>query len=461
MDVKREVELMRGTPKAPRVLRLASVAVCTLLAACGNLSDQLLPAGTADPGMVENAVGARGMAADARLEFQLGLTYDINAAGLLTDEMPAASRGAKEVLGSISDGDIAMDSRQLPEQSTIQSGNAGNAYLHLHYARTRAQEAIGALLTYAPDSSTRLRGALYAWEGYAEVMLADLFCSGVPLSYVTYQHDFTYAPSSTTAQVYEHAITLFDSALTLASDSAPISGLASVGKGRALLDLGRYADAAQAVANVPSDFGYADSIMVCLYGTCPSVVANTRASLAIVAGVSDVEGIHGRPFISGHDPRTAVLSNPVTTTPYGFQVWWPAKYTRNAVNPIVVASGIEAQLIRAEAALQAGDTDGWLATLNALRSQNAITSGMPAIVDPGTFDMRVDTLFAERAAWLFLTGTRQGDLRRLVNLYHRSSQTTYPSGAYPGIGTYGNNIDIPIPPQELDNPYFKGCLRRD
>jgi hypothetical protein len=86
---------------------------------------------------------------------------------------------------------------------------------------------------------------------------------------------------------------------------------------------------------------------------------------------------------------------------------------------------------------------------------------MPAIVDPGTTSARVDTLFTERAAWLFLTGQRQADLRRLVNIYHRSSQSTYPIGAYPGIGGYGTNIDIPIPSSEYLNPHYQGCLRRD
>jgi hypothetical protein len=256
---------------------------------------------------------------------------------------------------------------------------------------------------------------------------------------------------------------MFDSALTLASDSAPIAGLARVGKGRALLDLGRYTDAAQAVADVPIDFVYADSILTCGTSCAGSSTKAGQAMLIIASAssVADMEGVDGRPFISSHDPRTAVLSTSMGPTQYGYAIWYPTKYPAATVNPIVVASGIEAQLIRAEAALQSGDGDGWLSTLNTLRQQQPITSGMPAIVDPGTFDTRVDTLFAERAAWLFLTGERQGDLRRLVKIYQRSSQNTYPSGSYPGVGAYGTYIDFPIPQAEVSNPYFKGCLRRD
>jgi hypothetical protein len=437
------------------------VVGCLTFAACGNLSEQPLPAGTSDPGSVANATGAREMAVNAHGMFQQGLVTYIIESGLLTDELSSNNRGAPVLPGTSLNGDVAVDSRQLGDDQTTNT-SIGNVYVYLHQTRTGAQEAISALAMYAPDSSARLRGELYAWQGYAEVMLADIFCSGVPLSHIDYQHDFTYEPSSTTAEVYEHAITMFDSALTLASDSAPVANLARVGKGRALLALGRYADAGQAVADVPSDFVYADTILTCGVSGCPSANETiARLSLAASASVSDMEGLYGRPFISSHDPRTAVLGSSLGTTQYGFSIWYPTKYPTNVANAFVVASGIEAQLIRAEAALQAGDVDGWLTTLNTLRQTHPLTSSMPAIVDPGTFDTRVDTLFAERAAWLFLTGARQGDLRRLVNVYQRSSQTTYPSGEYPGVGLYGPNIDFPIPASELNNPYFKGCQRRD
>jgi hypothetical protein len=77
----------------------------------------------------------------------------------------------------------------------------------------------------------------------------------------------------------------------------------------------------------------------------------------------------------------------------------------------------------------------------------------------------VDLLFRERAYWLYATGTRQGDLRRLVRQYHRDKNTLYPRGAYAGVGSYGDFIDAPIPISgsysESPNPYFHGCLSRD
>src|SRR5581483_874628 len=105
-----------------------------------------------------------------------------------------------------------------------------------------------------------------------------------------------------------------------------------------------------------------------------------------------------------------------------------------------MASGVEARLIEAEAALAAGDAS-WLTILNRLRTDGTFTTaphpgdptvtdttwgpgvgavlfpnglpGLRPLTDPGTPAARVDLLFAERAAWLFLTGHRLGDMRRL------------------------------------------------
>jgi hypothetical protein len=112
----------------------------------------------------------------------------------------------------------------------------------------------------------------------------------------------------------------------------------------------------------------------------------------------------------------------------------------------VLASGVEARLIEAEAALQAGDPATWLATLNALRTDGtfdvtpmsppdtmwhaggAAAAGLAPLADPGTAGGRVDLLFRERAFWLYLTGYRQGDLRRLIRQYGRTPDQVYPTG---------------------------------
>jgi len=129
----------------------------------------------------------------------------------------------------------------------------------------------------------------------------------------------------------------------------------------------------------------------------------------------------------------------------------------------VVADGIEARLIEAEAMLQNGDGPGMVNALNALRADagNNGNFNLPALTDPGTTDGRVDLLFRERAFWLFATGHRLGDMRRLVRQYGRPANTVFPTGPYFKGGNYGTDVNLPVPFAEQNNPNFTGCLNRD
>ena len=82
---------------------------------------------------------------------------------------------------------------------------------------------------------------------------------------------------------------------------------------------------------------------------------------------------------------------------------------------MVVADGIEARLIEAEALLQAADFGGMTDILNDLRD----LQGLDPVAEPGNQDEAVDLLFSERAFWLFATGHRLGDMRRLIRQYGR------------------------------------------
>jgi hypothetical protein len=344
-------------------------------------------------------------------------------------------------------------------------------------------------MAFIPAGSNAQQGHLDALEAYSDVYLADLFCSGVPLSTLDYGKDFTYKPGSATTDIYKTAIALFDSALTLAADSDRILNFARVGKGRALLALGSYADAATAIAGVPDGFQYAllydqSAAPGSLNGDVNRSFAYDDFSLfnaGMLATMVDAEGGNGLPFLSSGDPRSAWVDGGVNQ--YGRALIYPAKYSLDGDGPIVIASGVEARLIQAEAQLHAGD-GGWLTTLNALRTDGTFdtqpdpdddaktdtlwhagtggVAGLKPLADPGTAAERVSLLFQERGYWLFLTGTRQGDLRRLVRQYGRQPNQVYPTGLYPGaFNTYGNDITAPIPGTErISNPLFSGCQGR-
>jgi hypothetical protein len=435
---------------------------------------QPLPAGTSDPSSYATPEGARGMRNAAVYQFELAIPQFIVDVGLLTDELEdqrmGVSSGTRLPITTVVD---PLDERILIEQPkgmTTLGNDPAPSYGALQSVREYANQAIGALAAYdtvaADIASARvLRSELYAIEGYAEVMLADLFCSGVPLSTLDFTRDYTFHPSSTTEQVYRDAIAKFDTALQLAVGNDSIMNLARVGRGRAWLDLGQYDSAAAAVQNVPVDFHYTTFGNWCGGMVCDNNILVSKAS------VSDSEGIMGLPFRSSGDPRSATVTYTFQYGETSFIRFAPKKYqaglTGHYTSPIVVADGIEAQLIVAEAQLQPASSPSgpWLQTLNTLRE----SAGLSDTTDPGTTEGRIRLLFSERAEWLFVTGHRQGDLRRLIRNYGPSvpifqdESRVYPIGAYaaPGSGLYGSDVTAPIPPTEYYNSLYHGCLNRD
>jgi hypothetical protein len=176
--------------------------------------------------------------------------------------------------------------------------------------------------------------------------------------------------------------------------------------------------------------------------------------------------MNGLPYLSSGDPRT--VGDTWGSNTYGVPQYAPVKYggatlaTAASMNtPITVASGIEARLIQAEAAYHgvATGVGSWLDQLNVVRA----SVGLSNLDDPGTTTEQVALLFEERAYWLYLTGHREGDLRRMIRNYGVSPNAVYPSGRYPLFGVfqhYGTDVNVPIPLEEYANPRFTGCFSR-
>ena len=100
--------------------------------------------------------------------------------------------------------------------------------------------------------------------------------------------------------------------------------------------------------------------------------------------------------------------------------------------------------------------------LNDLRAAIALDP-LPAA---GSLDAAVDQLFSERAFWLFATGHRLGDMRRLIRQYGRDPETVFPTGDwFKGGLTYGTDVNLPLPRREQNNPNVPnggdGCLDRN
>lgn len=494
--------LRRILHRPAAVLAFAAVAVV----GCSDLISTEPPTGydasTPDPDAFDNEAGAFELYKGAVTKFRQATSgrtasggYIVNS-GLLADEL-----GAGETGGAALSAKTSVDSRVMSSSDPSSAARGyTNAWRELHGVRMQSMTAMSALRTYGESHPQDLTGHLFALWGMAEVMLANFFCSGIPLTTVDYDGAFDYAPGSTTAEVYEHAVALFDSAHANAPDSTNFRHLASVGKGWALLNLGRFDEAAQAVANVPTSWTYlnlheAIDNSIGTQNFTSAISSTSDHKVGDMGTVSDVEGGTGLPYRSSGDPRTmSPKMADAQATAGEMTVYKPGRWLIDgAATPVVMASGVEARLIEAEAALRAGGA-AWLNTLNDLRTTGDFTEepdpddpaatdtiwapgdgavlftavggslpGLEPLDDPGTDAGRVDMLFRERAYWLFVTGRRQADMRRLIRQYGRLHTDVFPQGGYPAgpIGTYGVDVNAPVPASEiLFNPEYEGCFDR-
>jgi hypothetical protein len=297
--------------------------------------------------------------------------------------------------------------------------------------------------------------------GLAIVIMAENYCSGVPLSRLLPSGAVEFGAPRTTAQLWDDAIAKFDSSLALTGTSAATAqaaqrNLASVGRGRALLNAGRVQEAASAVASVGTNFTYRIAYSANTTRENNAVWVFQRTSNRYA--VADREGLNGLPYRSEGDSRAPALTPSVGavgfdgSTPMFYQNKFPLRDSA-----IPVATGTEARLIEAEAALQRGD----LITFGAKISEVRAFHGLSAAAIPSNAAAQVDLLFRERAYTMWLTAHRLGDLRRLVRQYGRAQSAVFPSGAYHKGGTYGTDVNWIIPLDERNNPLFKGCLDRN
>ncbi len=312
--------------------------------------------------------------------------------------------------------------------------------------------AIPSVRAYTPDSLRgEFLGQLYGIRGYAVTQVAEDFCAGFPLNDVSADNTPLFGGPLTTDSALAYASAQLDSAIKYAHDSTRFVTLARVMKGRVLIDQGKYAEAAVVVGPVATSSTYEVS-------GSNNFFSRMRAGSVTIVG--DREGGNGMPFVSENDARIPIVANGVNFVDGTTPVYRTTKYLAST-DPVVIASGVEARLIEAEAALNAGD-DSWITILNDLRN-TAISPALPSLVAPVAVDSQVDLLYRERAYWLYLTGHRLGDLRRLVKNYGRSPESVFPTGPYPSGGTYSTGTAIPfiLAGNTISNPYIThGCTTR-
>lgn len=419
-----------------RERRYAGALLC-LLAGCSRLTDVIAP-DVVQLDALGNSAGAEALRVGSLSGFALvyagGELGQITSSGALADEFFNASSGAVAF--------AAADIRVIPEPSTAYP------YLAIQRSRLDARRAIASLQQFTPASRARI-GEQFALAAYTQLFFAENMCSGIPLGEIVDGKPSFGQPLSTD-DLLSRAVADFDSALMYAVDSARIGDLARVGRARALLSRGQFAAAATSVGAVSTGYSYVTQYSAAQPNGIFAII-NTVRWLT----VSDREGGNGLDFRGALDPRV-----PTVRVGQGIDgitdVYAYARYGSIAA-PVVLASGVEARLVEAEATLRAGDAGGALQVLNNLRST---MPGLAPLTLAPSEATRVDQLFRERAFWLFATGHRHGDLRRLVRQYGRPADTVFPTGAYKNGQTYGDDVTFAPDPAQLGNPAFTSCKSR-
>lgn len=351
--------------------------------------------------------------------------------------------------------------------------------------------------------------------GYTRIFLAEFFCHSIlggqgDLPSVTGQEPES-APK-TTVQRLEEAVALLASAESFAESTGQdeIADAARVGQARAHLYLGtvtadaqHFTDAADKAAEVGTPFNFTlpfsfntpgeeNEVFQSTWG----VNANERWTVGIGQDASrfdeayayftewETQGLLIPPAVAQADPPAGPgLSAFNGRSPIEAQTLYAGRAgNRGRAASMVLASGWEARMVEAEVDLRNGNPGTAETTVNNLldsdQSQNPIVEIQPGINGPapaGAFTTEIldefstvsfdgagdgledDLLQLARArqAGLWLTGERQGTLRRLAQDPTLNFDRTV-GGLWNDVQTFegrsrANSISLPVPSDEVDN----------
>lgn len=464
--------VLRGITGRP--VRLTALALVITLFACDtNKILQVTDPDVAQPSSITGVSAIPALVAGAIGDF--GNAYDgpngdveqVQLAATLSDEFINTETFPTR---------IEIDQRA----QTITNTSLGPVFLDINRARASAERAIASYKQFAKTSADSTGYAeVLALNGMVYILFAENYCGAVPTSVQNSDGTFAFGAGLTTTQLLDSATSKFTQALANGGSSLTptIKALAQVGLGRAKLDNGDFAGAAAAVGAVPTTFQY-------VYTHSQTTAGQNNGTWLLTANVArfgeaDFKGGNGLPFASeGNLKRTSGVADPRVAdsiragSHLGFdgstiqfvQTKYPSRTSSSTVE-----DGVEARLIEAEASLQSGDAVGALATLNGLRSNAALlalrgypTGSLPPLTLQATQPAQVAQLFKERAYWLYLTSHRLGDLRRLIRQYNLGSESVFPTGPYPKGGTYGTDVNSPVPQAEQNNPkYVAGSCKQN
>ena len=442
--------------RGPLLRWALGLAVLTPLAAC----DDILEVDDVDvlrPAQLADSTAFSALRAGAIFDFANAYDDAVLLTGSLTDEFYNTD---------------TFNTRQEIDRRSIdlQNPEVNTFFRNLQRARAAAELAAERFGAASPaQAKSPARAEVFNLAGFSYILSGENFCSFVPFSRVLPSGEFEFGEALSTREIFQRALARFDSALAITNNANQVR-LASIGRARALTNLGRPQEAAAAVAGIPINYRY-----LIEYSDNTPNQFNDVYSLTINRKGFSVASNQGNrlPFREAGlnvalatppataDPR--VRFRPLSTGVDRSVLHFGQQLYPERGSPIALATGAEARYIEAEAALLRNDIAGFREKLNDVRRS---IPGLPVLAEsdiPGTREGQVDLLFRERAFTLYLTAHRLGDLRRLVTQYGRAPESVYPVGPYTlpargggeiTIGTFGNDLVLPVPFNEQNNPLF-------
>lgn len=382
---------------------------------------------------LENPATAGLLVASVANEFRCTLTYYAAASALTGNEWRDASNNS--VL-NIWDQRVHDTSGYGSQYASADCGS-GQPALYRPMSRTRwlADYTLSLLAEWTTEevpnkAAYEAEVALYA--GYTYILFGESMCTVA----------FDEGPEQMPADAFNLAIQRFDQAIA-AGPTGSILHAAQVGKARAQLNLNQKSAAMSTASSVPSGFSFQLN-----YSNAEAVTRNKLWEFNIDhQNVTVAEPYRDVRYNDMPDPRVAVNDANATNSQTGIAIFVSEKYP-DPSSPIEMAGYAEAQLIIAEAQIDAGNLDGAVAIFNALHS----SAGLPEYQGDMTAGALTAQLIYERAAENYLEGQHLQDLKRLnIPLYP-------PTGTDDGFGgAYGDEICFELPATEFqNNPSISG-----
>lgn len=412
-----------------RVYALGALVMAGGLTACEKLLEAEAPQ-LIEEGSLQQPANAPVMVSGVVADFECAFASYIATLGAISDEFRDSQANA--------------DTWQLDRRTNTPSGGiyATNtcggfaAYTPVSIARFQADNT-ARLLAEWTDAEVPGRATLLArtkaYAGYSLILLGEGFCSAA----------IDVGPELTPAQVFAEAEKRFSDVLSgvAAGSSASndsLRNMALVGRARARINQGKFAEAAADAALVPNNFTF-NARYSSTVGRAENRIFrmnNTNGSMTVDSTLRGLT-IGGVP-----DPRVPVTDAGRGGSQASVRLWVQNKYT--ALNaPIPIASWREALLIRAEAAAEAGQVAAAVGFINQLRTR----VNLPAFTANTAAEVKAQ-IPDERRRELFLESHRMYDTIRF-NL------PLIPAAGAPfqGGGTYGSQKCLPLPDIErLNNP---------